>query len=272
MKRNLILFACVAVCCAMMVSCKNTKTAEPTSEEIQSQKQALADSVLAKIDELAQQHWNAQAESFKLKTIDLTDEEKMVKPDYLLDPSIVNTLVTKSQKVNAMAMLLTDIALCKAYDIPYDNFKEAALKLAAELNVPFDMEYSAGDEPISEKIKATYKACKQRGDVSLFWQFEHSVVFESIFILSQNPELFLSKITEEQWQAWRVVKQTRLAAVKELAKYDEEMAQFQKFIYANKPVDTTEDNDSIDQSLEIARQYYIANKDRYAAMRNALLQ
>jgi len=52
MKRTLTIFTLAAICAAMMVSCKNTKTTEPTPEEIQVQKQALADSVLAQMDAL----------------------------------------------------------------------------------------------------------------------------------------------------------------------------------------------------------------------------
>jgi len=272
MKRTLTLISFVAICCAMMVSCKNSKTTEPTAEEVQAQKQALADSVLAKIDEIAEQYWNAQAESPIFATMKLTDEEKLVKPDYLLDPSVANTLVTKSQKINALAIYVTDIAVCKAYDMPYEGLREAAIKLATELDVPFDMEITTSNEPISEKIKATYKACKERGELSLFWQFEYGVVAEFSFILSQNPELLLSKITEEEWQAFNRVKKARVAAIEELAKYDEEMALLCEFRAKNRVTASKEESVRKNQSIETAKQYYIANKAKYAAKRNALLQ
>jgi len=251
---------------------KYVKVSEPSHIDVKDRKSALASSVLAEIDAFAERYWNAHDKSFNFKDFGLTDKEKLTKPNYLLDPSVANNLVTKSQKINALAMYVMDIAICKAYDMPYDDRKEAAIKLAAELNIPFDMEYSIGDEPVSEKIKATYKSCKERGDVSLFWQFQYAIIYEGIYILSRNPELFLSRITEEQWEAWAVVKETRLEALKELAKYDEEIAQFWELIFTNKPVDSHEDNYSIDHSLETAKQYYLDNKDRYTAMRNTLLQ
>jgi len=274
MRKAYIFIALAMVATLSMVSCKCTskKSQEPTQEEVQEMKQALADSVLAQIDALADEYWNAYDKSFSFKDFELTDNEKSVKPDYLLDPSVANNLVTRSQKINAMAMYVMDIAICKAYDMPYDDRKEAAIKLAADVDAPFDMENTTSNEPASEIIKAIYKACKERGDVSLFWQFEHAFVVEGIYILSRNPELFLSKITEEQWESWAVVKNDRLVALKELAKYDKEMAQFYELAYTNRPIDSSEDNYSIDHSLETARQFYLANKDRYAAMRNALLQ
>jgi len=272
--KTCIFIALAMVAALTMVSCKNNKKAkEPSQEEVQEMKQALADTVLAQIDELAERYWNAQEESSMFINMQLTENEIMVKPDYLLDPKAVDTLITRSQKINALAMLVMDIAVYKVYDMPYDALREAAIKLAVDLNIPFDSEYSTGDEPVSEKIKATYKACRERGDVSLFWQFEHALVFEGIYILAQNPELFLSKITEEQWQAWAVVKQTRRAAIKELAKYDEEMAQVWEF--RNKKFKITaseEEGDRVDRSIEFAKQFYIDNKDKYAIKRNALLQ
>jgi len=272
MKRTLTLIACVAICSAMMVSCKNNKTTEPAPEEIQAQKVALADSVLTKIDEFAEQYWNAQAQSSIFSTMKLTDEEKRIKPDYLLDPSVANTLLTKSQKINALAISAVDIAVCKAYDMPYDDLREAAIKLATELNVPFDMKFTTGNEPVSEKIKAAYKACKERGELSLFWQFEYSVVVESYYILSQNPELFFSKITEEQWQAFHRVRNTRREAIDELAKYDEEMALLKEFRNNHSVLATKEEKDNKFKSVETAKEYYFAKKEQYAAKRNALLQ
>jgi|GEM_PF-1803018 len=273
MRKPYIFIALAMVAAISVASCKtNKKTIEPTQEEVQEMKQALADSVLSQIDAFAEKYWTAYDKSFSLKAIELSDKEKMVKPDFLLDPSVANNLVTKSQKTNALAMYVMDIAICKAYDMPYENRKEAAIKLATELNVPFDMEYTTSNEPASEIIKAIYNACKERGDVSLFWQFENAIVTEGIYILSQNPELFLSRITEEQWESWAVVKETRLAALKKLSKYDEEMAQLWELTEKNKPVDYAEDNYSIDHMLEVAKQYYIANKERFSTLRNALLQ
>jgi len=273
MKTSHLLIVLTMIATLSMVSCKNnkkTESQEPTLEEVKGMKQALADTVLAKIDEFAEQYCNANTGIFE--NMKLTDKEKMVKPDYLLNPLVADNLVTKSQKISALALYVTDIAVCKVYDMPYDELKESAIKLAADLNVPFDMEYTTGNEPVSEKIKTTYDTCKERGDLALFWQFEYAFVTECIYLLSQNPELFLSKITDEQWQSWAVVKQTGLAAIDELAKYDEEMAQVMEFRKKNGIVASDEEINRMNQSIDAARQYYIANNNRYAAWRNALLQ
>jgi len=276
MKKNYLLIAVAMVAALSMVSCKNNKKSaqsqEPTQEEVQEMKQALADSVLTKIDELAEQYWDSYSKSFRLRTLELTDAEKLVKPDYLLDPSVANNLVTRSQKINALAIYDTEHEIRKIYDMPCDDVEEVIAKLIVDLNFPLSVDTLFSDAPVSEKIRAYYNACKERGDLALFWQFEYAIVTEGMYILSQNPELFLSKITDEQWQAWRVVKQTRVAAIEELAKYDEEMAQLWEFRNKNRVTASDEERDRKDQSIETAKQYYIANKDKYAAKRNALLQ
>jgi len=274
MKKSYILIALAMVAALSVVSCKcsSNKSQEPTQEEVQEMKQALADSVLAEIDEIAERYWDAQGKSSIIQSTILTDEQKMIKPDYLLDPSVANTLVTKSQKINALAISVVDIAVCKVYDMPYEELQEAAAKLAADLNVPFDVQFSNGNAPLSEKIKATYNACKERGEVSLFWQFENAGIYETNYIISQSPEVYLGKITDEQWQAFYKARHARLDAVAKLAKYDEEMALLAEFSNNNKVKASIEDKNRKNQSIEFAKHFYSANKDKYATKRNALLQ
>jgi len=272
MRRVLSLFACVAICSAMMVSCKNAKTVEPTAEEIQAQKQALADSVLADIDALAEQFSESQSKSFGFKFLELTDNEKLVKPDYLLDPSVASTLVSKTQKVNALAIYFVDNNLRTLYEMPCDEVKEAMAKLAAEVNFPVDVEYLTGDAPASEKMEKQYEICKERGDLAYFWQFEYALLSEISYVMANNPELFYSKITDEQWQTFNNRFKTIVRAVEKLAKYDEEMAQLWEFRCKYYPYTSDEENISNNQNAETAKQYHIVNKDKYVARRNALLQ
>jgi len=269
MKHTLSLIALVAICCAMMVSCKNNKSNDPTPEEIQAQKVALADSVLAEIDAFAEEYMLASKNTFRIPSFELTEEEKMVKPDYLLEPSIASTLVTKSQKVNALAIFLTDVSVRKIYDMPLDETKEVIAKLAIELNHPFIPDYEMLE---SEIIKKEYETCRERGDLAYFWQFQNAIVAEVGYVIAQNPELFFRKITEEQNQAF--VKRTieKNMAMRELAKYDEEMAGVLEIYNNTKLVSSDEEKAIVYDSIESSKQYFIANKDKFIAKRNALLQ
>jgi len=194
MKRTFTLFAVMAICFAMMVSCKN-KTNEPAPEEIEAQKVALADSVLAEIDSLSEQYFDASTKSFKLKEVELTEDEKLVKPDYLLDPSVADTLITKVQKVNALAIYSVELGIRKMYDMPTEEIKEVLLKLAADVNHPIDVDFLISNATSSEKLKKEYEVCKERGDIAYFWQFEEAVITEIEYVIAQNPELFINKIS-----------------------------------------------------------------------------
>jgi len=275
MRKSYILIALAMVAALTIVSCKNNKKSknqEPTQEEVQEMKQALADSVLTYIDDCVEKLCDATSKSFRIKTMELTDAEKMVKPDYLLDPSIAATLVTKTQKVNALAIYATELGVRKIYDMPQEETKEALAKLAVEVNHPTDMDFLTSDIPVSEKIKREYEICKERGDLAYFWQFQFAVMSEMSYLVSQNPELFYSKITDEQWQAFSSRFITSINVIESLAKYDEDMSELLEFRNKYYPYVSTAEMNKINQDKEISKQFHITNKDKYIARRNALLQ
>jgi len=273
MKRTVQFLALVAICSAMIISCKSNKQSEPTPEEIKAQKVALADSVLAQIDAFADEYMLASDNAFRIANFELTEEEKMVKPDYLLDPSFASTLVTKSQKVNALGIFALDIAVRKIYDIPLEETKEVIAKLAAEINHPMDVNVNTNLEmPLSEKIKKEYENCKARGELTYFWQFQNAILVETAYVIVQNPELFFSKISEEQWQAFNKRTNENNYAMRKLAKYDQEMSAVLELFNRYRAVSSDEEKAKIDVSVESTKQYWSANKDKFINQRNALLQ
>jgi len=256
----------------MMASCKNNKTTEPTPEEIQAQKVALADSVLAQIDAFASEYITSYENGVRLHTFELTETEKLIKPDYLLDPKAANTFATKSQKVNALAIYIVDYGVRKIYEMPLEEAKEAIAKLAVDVNFPFDTDQYEANAPLSERIKAEYKECKERGDLAYFWQFENAIIKETYYIIVQNPELFFNKITEEQWQEYIKATNKKNAAMRELAKYDEEMADVLEIFNRYRVPSSDEDKARVTASFETCKQHIIADKDKFIANRNVLLQ
>jgi len=274
MKKTHLLIAIAMIAALPFVSCKNNnkKAQEPAAEEVQAQKQALADSVLADIDEFEKIYVAATAQSFRIRSLELTDAEKSVKPDYLLDPALADTFLTRSQKINALAIYLTDWAVLELFEMPVEDTKNAMYKLAADINFPVDIDFVTSNEPTSEKTKKIYEACKNSGDLALFWQFEYMLVSEVSYVLSCNPDLYLSKITEEQWQAFNARKKARRDAVNELAKYDEEMAKLVEIRKESRVTSSDEERDAKNQSIQTAIEFYKINKDKYAAKRNGFLQ
>jgi len=276
MRKSYILFAVAIIAAITMVSCKNnskkSQSQKPTPEEVREKKQALADSVLADIDEYAEMYADAASKSFRLQAMELTDEEKMLKPDYLLDASFATNLVTKSQKINALVIYIIEDGVRKIYDMPREEVQEVIAKLAADVNFPFETSYMVGDSPVSDKIRARYNALKERGELSIFWQFESVLIEELDYIICQNPDLFLSKITDEQWREYYVRKSSRIKALEELAKYDDEAAQLMEFRRKYRISTSDEERERLNQTVASAKQSRIANKEKFIARRNALLQ
>lgn len=270
--KKLSLFIAFAMLAAFtMVSCNN-KQKEPTQEEVQEMKQALADTVLAQIDAWVDEYITTSEKGVTIRGFELTEKEKQVKPDYLLDPAEANKFVTKTQKVNALAIYVVELGLRNVYDMPVEDAKAAIVKLAAEVNYPIDINKLGSNVPLSELIKSEYEKCRENGDLALFWQFENAIVYETHYNLANNSELFFSKITEKQWRNFCQRRSTRINAIKELAQYDEEMAALLEFCTKNRVSKSDEERNARDSSIECAKQFYIANKDKYIAKRNALLQ
>ncbi len=275
MKNTHILIALVLVAALLMVSCRNNKkiqSQELSQEEVQEMKQALADSVLAQIDTLAEQFLDASSQTFNLKTMELTKAEIIVKPDYLLDPSVASTLVTKSQKINALAIYTIELGIRQLYQMPSNDIEEVIAKLAADVNHPIDTDFLTSDATRSEKIRREYEICKERGDIAYFWQYQYALVTEISYILAQNPELYFRIITGEQWRAYCRLVDFKLNAIKKLAEYDEEMAQILEFRNKYRVSNPNQEKERIDHSIETVYQFHIANKDKFIAKRNALLQ
>jgi len=269
MKRTLSLIALVAIFSAMMVSCKN-KQSEPTPEEIQAQKVALADSVLAEIDAIYAEYMNAYENGFQIANLELTESEKLIKPDYLLEPSKVNEFVTKSQKVNALAIYFVERAVRKIYDMPLEETTKAIVQLLADYNYPIE---NLNDKPLpSDKIKTLYEACRESGDLAAFWQFQNAIIVETSYLIAQNTELFFSKITDEQWKSYLKRLRSTTKAVEKLAMFDPEMVVLRDFKQQFSIKPSEEERDAVYSSCKAAKSFVKANNDKYMARRNALLQ
>lgn len=270
--KQVLLFALMdLVMMGSFTSCNN-KPKGPTEEEIQAQKQELADSLLIKIDGFADQLFDASSKYFRMSMLELTDKEKMVKPDYLLDPSEVNSFVTKSQKINAMAYYIVECGVREAYDMPLDEAKEAIAKLASEVGYPIDFEYMGSDATISEKFRREYEKCKEQGDMVSFWQFQCALVFHTDYIIASNPDLYISKISEEELQQFNLILEYINNAVTALAPYDNEMAALLKEIKDWDLLVEQSDWDEAFESGSSTAQFYIANKKAIIERRNRMIK
>jgi len=270
MKKSYFIIALATFAALSVSSCKNNnkKTTVAAPEQVQQQKAALADSVLAQIDLIAEEYFDATSKCFRLRNIELTEKEKMVKPDYLLDLSAANTLVTKTQKVNALAYYIIEYGLRKAYDMPLEEAKATILKLASDINHPIDFDLANYET----QIRQVYRDCKEKEELTYFWQFQHAIIAEFTYITSRNPELFFSKISQQQRQSFADRVDSYIKAMKKIAQYDDEMA-YAYFLFKKYRIFPTDDQMiQAYNSPESIIEFQIENKDKYAARRNALIK
>jgi len=271
MKRLFYFIACIAISFVALVSCRNTRTEAPSHEEIQHQKQEVADSLSNQIDAFADMLFDAASKTFRMNHLELSEAEKLVKPDYLLDPSEAGHFVTRLQKINALAYYIVESGVRMAYDMPVDEAKEAIAKLATELGYPIDFEYMDSDAPFSEKIRRKYVKCKEQGDVSLFWKFQCALVFHTDYIVASNPDLYIPKISEDGLQQFNLVLEYINNAATALAPYDAEMAALLKEIKEWDLLLEQSDWDEAFASGSSTAQFYTGNKSAIIERRNRMI-
>ena len=262
---------------AMTVSCKNNKKAEKatnaTAEVVETAKIILADDVVATLDEIAkpilESSGSAAPESIIASA--LTEEEKLIKPDYLLEASQANEMVTKSQKLNALAILFVERPIRIAYGMPTEETDKVIAHLAAEVNDPISFDDEMNLTP-AEKTKMAYEAHKERGDIADFWQYNFAIQIEISYLISKNTDAFFRNITNEQYDLFTSRYRSSRSAVRVLAEYDEDLASILEFHDANRAAGSDEESDVLFATKESAKQHMVAYKDIFVARRANLLK
>ncbi|MBQ0086240.1 MAG: hypothetical protein KBS72_00950 [Bacteroidales bacterium] len=277
MKKSFLLISLVWVA-ALTISCKNTKNAGSNEESfdaatLEAAKVELADDVLNTLENLAAGYIDAADKMHfdNLLTDNLTEKEKMVTPDYLLDPSVASNMLTRLQKTNALAILVTEYPIRIAYGMPVGQSKEAIAKLVVDLNHPIDLDGETSGAPIAERTKQLYENCKERGELNYFWQFAFACQSSLLYLISNNPDKFFNSIDETSYQNFGKHIKTCLEALKIYAQYDAEIASVLAFWESN-GTSLSEADYQAATSKEGARKIFSERKENLAQLRNSLLQ
>lgn len=263
MKRTSILIALSLLVAVSMVSCKNGKKAQPSQEQIEEQKVMLADSVLDIIDELADAYIQVSGQANISSLMLITEEQKSVKPAFLLDPSEAATLISRDQKMNALAVYLLEYFVRIVYDMPLEETEQAIAHLAVEVNYPIELDDLLAKGAPSDKIYNEYIISKERGEIEYFWKFQNAIVSEFYYLIAQNPELYLSNVSEETLQAFAAKLDSFKQACLILAEYDDEMK-----LICDSMFDMSGDLSSVESAISAFKE----NAPNLIERRNALLQ
>jgi len=202
--------AVIILACAIIAlpSCKNqgkkkVAEAEAAAQEQMSQKEKyLTEELKINFENLIESVKKMNKAPFLKsgETIELTEKEKMVKPDYLLDPAVANDLVTLTQKYRVAAMLGADKLISEMYDMPVDGYEASLKKLVLDINDPALKTYvekyaKAEDENavLVQLMNDEYDA----GRPNYFWELASAYLVEELFICTQNIDKFMPMFDDQ---------------------------------------------------------------------------
>ena len=232
--KKLSVFA-VAIAAMLFTACGGNKKAQVADEAIQEksfeQEQVEAkikvelDSLAAAIGQLKQLPILQNAEG----GIELTEQEKQVKPDYLLDAAVAENAATLSEKYRMLSALGVDKKIAQLYDMPVDAYDKAMAKLMADINDPSFKDWDDAGT-VYEATQNLYGLMEQNGRINYFWQLGATSLIEQLFIMGQNEEKFIAAFNDESASnvTYRVA--LLIDAVDRLAAYDPEIEPVAKAI------------------------------------------
>ena len=243
-----ITFFAVVIAAMAITACGGNKSAQTTEEtdSLKAFEQAqIEEKIKLELDSLA-------AEVGRLKNlpivqsgengVQLTAEEKKVKPDYLLAPSLSEDATTLAEKYRVLSALSVDKSIAKLYEMPTEEYEAAITKLAADINDP-SFKVLDDTSTIFETGQKLYDAMNENGRINYFWQIVASSLVEEIYVISQNTEKFITAFDDDSAAnvTFRIVLLSD--AVSRLSQYDPEFEPVAKAVGALSPLNAI----SVDQ-------------------------
>ncbi len=160
--------------------------------------------------------------SLEQKSVTLSDDQKKVKPDYLMNPAeIMDKLESLSLKYRALSVLAIDKGVADAYEMT-DVYSEPVSKLTAEINDPA-MSYILENGSENSEVSKIYEIEEQNGRANYFWESAATGIIEQLYVLTKNQDMFLANFTDKDAEdiTYRVV--LLIEAYEDLSEYNLEL-------------------------------------------------
>ena len=216
-----VAFAAIVFAACGNKTAKNTELADSVEKSFEQEQ--IEASIKMHVDSLASEVGKLKQLPFLQKdndgTFKLTKEEKQVKPDYLLNPSVAESATTLAEKYRVMAALEVDKNIAKLYEMPIEDYEKAITKLAADINDPSFKILDQGTDA-AESTQALYDAMNENSRINYFWQIAAASLIEQIYVASKNSDKFLAAFDDDAAAntTFRIV--LILDALNRLAEYD----------------------------------------------------
>ena len=203
---------------------KTAQNAESADSVVKSfEQQQIEASIKMHFDSIAAEFSKIDQPNFVKTTkdggIELSKEEKQVKPDYLLAANVADEATTLAEKYRVLTALSIDKKVAELYEMPTEDYDKAIGKLAADINDP---SFKVIENPgaVFETTSALYEEMEKNGRINYFWQIAAAALVEQLNVISQTQDQFLAPFTDETAAnvTYRIV--LILDAVKRLSQYD----------------------------------------------------
>ena len=131
----------------------------------------------------------------------LTDKEKKVKPDFLLDPTTLTMYPDLTHKYRAVAMLAVDLAIADLYEMNANDYKAVLSALLVDiqdeaLNIfaqtPWTDE-EGGKNALKDLLEDEYN----NGRPNFFWESAAASVVEQIFFVTRDVDKYIKMFDDQ---------------------------------------------------------------------------
>ena len=265
-KLSVLAIAFAAIAFAACGGKKSAQAEEATDSVKSFEQQQIEASIKMHVDSIA-------SELGKLKTlpflqegkdgITLTKQEKQVKPDYLLTPSVADEATTLSEKYRILSALSVDKKIAALYEMPTEDYEKAITKLASDINDP-SFKAIEDANTIFETTTTLYDEMEKNGRINYFWQLAAAALVEQLYVINQNSEKFLSNFNDDAAAnvTFRIV--LILDAVNRLAQYDPDIEPVAKAIAPLDALNAT--------TVAEMKEQLVKTKEQINAARKALVK
>ena len=265
-KLSVLTIAFAAIAFAACGGKKSAQAEEATDSVKSFEQQQIEASIKMHVDSIA-------SELGKLKTlpflqegkdgITLTKQEKQVKPDYLLTPSVADEATTLTEKYRILSALSVDKKIAALYEMPTEDYEKAITKLASDINDP-SFKAIEDANTIFETTTTLYDEMEKNGRINYFWQLAAAALVEQLYVINQNSEKFLSNFNDDAAAnvTFRIV--LILDAVNRLAQYDPDIEPVAKAIAPLDALNAT--------TVAEMKEQLVKTKEQINAARKALVK
>ncbi len=263
-KLSVLAIAFVAIAFAACGGKKSAQT-EVSADSLKSfEQQQIESSIKMNLDSIASEIGKLKQLPFMQNgVLELTKEEKQVKPDYLIDASVADEATTLAEKYRILSALTVDKKIAQLYEMPTEDYDKAIAKLIADINDP-SFKAIEDTNTFYESSTTLYDAMNENGRINYFWQIASAALVEQLYDAHQNVDKFLAAFDDDAAAnvSFRII--LILDAVNRLSEYDSEIEPVAK---ALAPLDVLNATTVAELKTQIEEA-----KDQIEAARKALIK